>query len=831
LTFTGTGTKTPQGSLKVDYDLTVNRAGQTVDLSNFSNHVVSGNVTITAGTLNLNSSTLKVAGSITGAGTFSGGTGTLVINGNSAHTIGVTTQTFNNINMAAGFANLTSAATMNGNLTIDSSTEFIVNGVNFTQNGTTTISGVLTHSSATGVKTYVGPVTINSGGTWYNWTDSNITFRGGIINNSTATIYGSSFVAGSGQYTFNTNNQSIGGSAAISIPNVAVTGVTLTNNNAAGLTVGTALSGTGGLTQGTDAILNIGSTLSISTLNASASGNTVNYSGTSQSVKPATYHNLKLAGSGIKTLTGVSTINGDLTLLGAVNASTTAAMTIGGDLTVSAGTGLTVGTGNFTVNGTAMIYGNLDHNSPTGIKTYVGPVAISSGGAWNDSGNANLVFRGGLTHNGTTFTSGSGVYTFDTNDQSIGGLSNVTIQNLEITGINLTNNNVNVLGLTVSTALSGTGTTTQGANSILRIFGTNDVTGFDATASGNTIGYYSTTDPQTVRGGTYHNLSIVKAGQVATLGGGIIANGNITILAGQLDTSASNYPITVKGDWTNGGSGFNTRHSTVTFNGTGNSQIVGGNTWYNLVITASTTRTVFFPPFSTQQMDVGGSLTMVGEPTHILSLASSNSPNQWVLNLDSSVTQNISYVAPSDSDASGGYTIVATNVTDNGNNLNWGASSVSCSTNISSTDFGIIDPSSVTTAATHATTTVSCGATGCALYVHDTGNGSSPGLYSSTATSTPLIPSLTTTLSPGTEGYGIQVATSTDGTGNILGVNPIYSTTGNGVGGLSTTDAVLASSSSALDSRVVVVKHKVSVGELTTHGSYSDTITYSCLAN
>ncbi|MFH1162304.1 MAG: hypothetical protein V1696_03475, partial [Candidatus Jorgensenbacteria bacterium] len=85
------------------------------------------------------------------------------------------------------------------------------------------------------------------------------------------------------------------------------------------------------------------------------------------------------------------------------------------------------------------------------------------------------------------------------------------------------------------------------------------------------------------------------------------------------------------------------------------------------------------------------------------------------------------------------------------------AATVSCSTNPSSTSFGPLSTSTISTASPNASTTMTCTYTlGCTLSIQDLGNGSSPGL----ATSSPayLIPSNTATLSAGTEGYGIQAA-------------------------------------------------------------------------
>ena len=78
-------------------------------------------------------------------------------------------------------------------------------------------------------------------------------------------------------------------------------------------------------------------------------------------------------------------------------------------------------------------------------------------------------FPGGITNNGT-FTAGSGVHTFDPNNQALTGtfsIPNVTVGTSDY--YTLTNNGT----LTVGTALSGTcGTSAQGANATLNIGGT-----------------------------------------------------------------------------------------------------------------------------------------------------------------------------------------------------------------------------------------------------------------------------------------------------------------------------------------------------------------------
>ena len=164
---------------------------------------------------------------------------------------------------------------------------------------------------------------------------------------------------------------------------------------------------------------------------------------------------------------------------------------------------------------------------------------------------------------------------------------------------------------------------------------------------------------------------------------------------------------------------------------------------------------------------------------------------------------------------------------------------VSCSTDISSTSFGVLTDSSVITASSNASTTMSCSntGTGCALSVLDAGNAVNGGL----ATTTPayLIPSPNAAFDPfaalvaGTEGYGITATTTTGGSGGTLAIYSRYDkdSGGNTVGKLQVAAFGLASSTAAITNRQLIVKHKAAISATTQAGAYEDTITYSCLAN
>ncbi|GIW66538.1 MAG: hypothetical protein KatS3mg095_0436 [Candidatus Parcubacteria bacterium] len=162
--------------------------------------------------------------------------------------------------------------------------------------------------------------------------------------------------------------------------------------------------------------------------------------------------------------------------------------------------------------------------------------------------------------------------------------------------------------------------------------------------------------------------------------------------------------------------------------------------------------------------------------------------------------------------------------------------SVTCNLSTTTTNFGTIDTNAVYTSSPNVTTTVSCNpAAGCKVEINDQGSGSQPGLWNSTASH--LIPSpdsafsATANLSAGTEGYGIQAATTSAGSGATLSLNSRYVQTGNTVGGLTTTTIQLASSTSPTANREIVVTHKAAVSGLTSAGNYQDTITYSCSSN
>ena len=276
---------------------------------------------------------------------------------------------------------------------------------------------------------------------------------------------------------------------------------------------------------------------------------TIEYYGGDQMIGPRTHRNLILSGSGTKTLqAGTTTISNNLTLIGTVSTTTVVGLTIGGNLIVGDGTTFTAAgfaltvTGNTTVGGGTS--GNLIISAAAGAKTFVGRVTINANGAWNNSGNSAIAFRGGITNSGT-FIAGTGVHTFNTNAQELNGT--LSIPSVTVTGVALTNNGA----LTVTTTLAGTGGLTNAATGTLNIgfTGPPGITTLTATASGNTVNY-NLTGAQTVRATTYSNLTLSGSGAKTVTGAtvnGILSMEGTATAAGTAPTYGAASTLQYKG--------------------------------------------------------------------------------------------------------------------------------------------------------------------------------------------------------------------------------------------------------------------------------------------
>jgi hypothetical protein len=444
---------------------------------------------------------------------------------------------------------------------------------------TLTINGSGAVTVDAGVLTVTGVTTIGSSGA------ANLTIASGATFASTGT--------GSGAYVFGGTSSSITNNGTFTCAGGNGSGGTtpIFQNNGSATFTGTQqeFNSAVAVIQGANAALNLSSSSSTpfgggSSLAASATGNTVSYA-SGANMKVTTYYNLTLNPSGTQNWGGgASLINGTLTIAGTGNLGNLSGMTlngnlsvagsgqvtenalvaVGGNVTVSSGTnyaqyGINV-TGTTTINGGTFLLGNQS----SGSATFTGNFSMSSG-AFNSSysgQNDAVTFGGSLSVSGGAFTSGTGVATFTGSGRTITGT--LSIPNVTVNGTY-----ANAGALTVSTALAGSGTFTQNANSTLNIGGASTLSTLAASANTpNTVAY--TGGAQTVKATTYNNLT-VSGGNTKTLASATTVNSTLTIAA-STTLADGGFTLSANGNVSNSG----------THSGAGQISLNGGSALHSL---------------------------------------------------------------------------------------------------------------------------------------------------------------------------------------------------------------------------------------------------------
>jgi hypothetical protein len=321
-----------------------------------------------------NVGTTTIIGVLSGAGTFAqsantvlylGGTPTITtlsasaspndVHYNSAGTESVKTADYYNLFLDGGTTKTmtgTSVAPTNilGNFVVTSNeVNFLTSFVNIT--GTSDIYGEVFDQNNTGLITFGGLLTMHAGSSWAGISAEacNFTFHNGMRYD------GGAFSPGNGNFTFDTNNQSITGSSSVTIGHLVVNSIQLTNTNASSVTISgvtsPSLSGTGEFIQDANAVLNITGTSAITTLTASSIGNTVNYNGTAeQTVHAGTYQTLNVSGN----------TNGNVDIVTDTTADTN--LTLGSTILATASNKMIMGPGATVSRTTGFINGNLQKN-------------------------------------------------------------------------------------------------------------------------------------------------------------------------------------------------------------------------------------------------------------------------------------------------------------------------------------------------------------------------------------------------------------------------------------------------------------------------------------
>lgn len=559
----GSGVYTMSGTAKNIYAAT----GVSITIPSLT---ISG--TVTNNLTTTSSNTLTVSTALAGGGTItqatnarlkisgSSGIGTLTAtanpnlvtyDGSGAQTIKATT--YHNLTYSgSNTGTVNSNVTVNNDLTVSSGNLDISIGTSntVTVTGTTSVNGTVTISTTTGSKNF-GDLTIDNGA------NMNFTAAGAITMNGSLTINGTGSITGTtGLWTFQDSiGGTIGGTAnsastianatfttdyAVNIPftvsgTLTITGVTLTNNGT--LTATTALSGTGGLTQGTNANLTITGTSGITTLTASANGNTVTYNGTSaQTIKAINYYHLNIQPAGTVTETlsvGTYTISGNLVIGNGTNTTVVQATTNDPNIDVA---------GNFTVNGNATFTGS---NLATATLNIDGDLTINSGSPANGTFTAPtgtnataLTLAGNFTNNGT-FNHSSATITIDNAAKTTTLLYNsaTTFYNLTVT----TPNKALVFDSVDQTNISGTITLNgQACGTMVTLSSNSPGTKFSINATGTkNITYVDVTDSTAV---TPISITDSKGFNYSGWTFGTTACGSLTLSA---PANAAMNPITI----------------------------------------------------------------------------------------------------------------------------------------------------------------------------------------------------------------------------------------------------------------------------------------------
>ncbi|MGA2622847.1 MAG: Ig-like domain repeat protein [Bacteroidota bacterium] len=323
----------------------------------------------------------------------------------------------------------------------------------------------------------VGRLTINSGG---------------ILNSgagSTVTISGASGAWSDNGGTFNPSTSTVIFTNAAATISGATDFYNVTINSGAALAMGS-----GGTMRIGGTVTNNGTWRA-----AQLANNTVEYNGGSQTVLNPNgltpgYDNLILSGTATKTMPGTAMdILGNFTLAGTASATAGAALTIGGDVTLGAGTAFSASTythyvaGNFTnngsftpatstinfngssgthlVNGGSSSFNNLTHSGTDSLHVVTSDLSVAgiltnSGGVLDANGK-NITVGGNWT-NSAAFSPGSGTVTLNgSSPQTMSGstFNNLTVNNAAGVSL-LANENVN------GTLTVANGSLTTGADTV-----------------------------------------------------------------------------------------------------------------------------------------------------------------------------------------------------------------------------------------------------------------------------------------------------------------------------------------------------------------------------
>jgi hypothetical protein len=392
-----------------------------------------------------------------------------------------------------GFSN-TQVFQVAGSLTVNAGVTLNVAANRFDITGATTVNGTLAISGFGAKPRNFGNLTINSGGTMTVVGQDLYTFNGNITNNGTFTANDQT------EFRFASASGTIGGSNPMSMYKVVFNSPANYTNNG-NLTVRNDMTGTGSFTNGAGGFLELqnGGPFTVTTFNASATGNSITYTGFGNPTSfSGNYYNLILNkssgtlsfGSSLSVLndltiqSGILQVNAvTLTVGNNVNLNggeltpnnTSAVVNIGGNLNITGGeydhnngdvniTGaLAVTGGNFFLNGTSS---TIDAGSVSlqNVALTLAQGALTSSGAFNLETGSALTGNGAAISTTGTFNMNGGAANFTGGSLTAGAMNIASGLEMFINAVNFS--------VTGQVALDGTmtfnsSTGTKAAGSIL----------------------------------------------------------------------------------------------------------------------------------------------------------------------------------------------------------------------------------------------------------------------------------------------------------------------------------------------------------------------------
>ncbi len=645
---TGLGAWTFQGNATTTNNFTITSgtvigpsAGQITVGGNWSN----------SATFTHNSSTVLFNKSSSTQTLNSGGTGAGKIFSGLTHSGAGTLQlTTNAINIDGAFSQTAGIFDCNSQNQSFAGSFSLSSGTTYTKGGTLTFDGTTTYTDSTATPQNIGAVTISG----------------------TSVTLASSMTAD----TMNISSGTL---------NLASSGYTLKLANAGATATVLTVSGT--LTPGTS------STVQYSATN---SGGNIN-------VATTTYNNLQVSGNETYVLTG--NLTGGNVLTGGVTIDSGATLdTVSGSNYNITLAGNWANSGTFTPNsgtvdfnkssttqtlnsggtGAGKIFSGLTHSGAGTLQLTTN--AINVDGAFSqtagifDCNSQNQSFAGNFSlSSGTTYTKG-GTLTFDgtttytdstATPQNIGavtisGTSVTLASSMTVDTMNISSGTLNLAssGYTLKLANAGATATVLTVSGTLTP-GTNSTVQYAATNSGGNVNVATT---------TYNNLQFTPgSAETYVLTGNLTTpnnlTGNLTIDSNAtLDTTGSNYNVTLAGNWANSGV-FTSGTGTVTLNGV-NQSLTGNTTFNNLTkqenTNNSTDSILTIAQSSTQT--VGGTLDFDGlDDNDRLNLVSSNPGTRYTFDFTNS-DQSATWLDVTDANASSHNIDCSSNCVNGGNN-------------------------------------------------------------------------------------------------------------------------------------------------------------------